>query len=80
MMERGVETAEGRTGLQTDRGLDSLTSHRTSPRKHCRLFQCVCVCHGVCELVCSGKMSLKPMTAMKCDVGGIDFMPRLTRR
>lgn len=63
MMERCVETAEGEDFEDADRGLNSLTSHKTSPRKHRRLFLCVCV--SVCELACLRKMSLKPMTAMR---------------
>lgn len=74
MMERRVEkkekTAEGRTGLQI------------SPRKHRRHLVCACV--YVCVMVfwpVSG--GLKLMTAMKWDVGGIDFfffLPVLTKR
>lgn len=76
MMERSVETAEGRTGLQLSH-LPQYISRETP----LSLNACgVCVC--VCKWAYPEKMSLKLMTAMKWDVGGIDFfffLPLLTR-
>lgn len=72
-MQRSAVWKQQRGGLDcTDRGLHSLASHGTSPRKHRCHFVCVCV------IVCVSwpiqkKTSLKLMAAMKWDADGIDF-------
>lgn len=74
-----VETAEGRIGLQREASTLSPRTARLQGNTVTTL--CVCVCASQCVCVCvGGGMSLKLMTAMKWDEGGIDFFTTIDRQ